>query len=81
MNAKLVIRPNSFFAVSDAKGNFEIKNLPAGEFEFQVWQERAGYITKAEVGGQNVIWPKGHVKWTAPGDLGAIKLSADQFNK
>ncbi len=81
MSAKLVIRPNPYFAVSDAKGNFEIKNLPAGEYEFQVWQEKAGYITTAEVGGQSVTWPKGRVKWAAGTDLGTIKLSAEQFNK
>ena len=47
MSARLVVRPNPYFAVSDAKGNFEIKDLPAGELEFQVWHEHCGYVQKA----------------------------------
>ena len=70
MNARLVIRPNPYFAISDAKGNFEIKNLPDGELEYQVWHERAGYVTKAEVAGQPVTWAKGRVKWIFPGRPG-----------
>lgn len=85
MHAWMVVRPNPYFAISDKNGNFEIKNLPAGEWEFQVWQERAGYVTAATVGGQEVKWPKGHVKWTVEADkttdLGEMKLGAAQFNK
>jgi plastocyanin len=34
---------NPYFAVTDAKGNFEIKNAPAGKFRIVVWQESIGY--------------------------------------
>ena len=80
MHAWMVVRPNPYFAISDKNGNFEIKDLPAGELEFQVWQEKSGYITDASVGGQEVKWPKGHVKWTIEADkttdLGEMKLGA-----
>ena len=85
MRAWMVVRPNPYFAVSDKNGNFEIKDLPAGEWEFQVWQERPGYVTDATVGGQAVKWPKGRVKWTIDADkttdLGEMTLGAAQFNK
>ncbi len=42
MAGRLVVRPDPYFAITDASGNFEIRNLPAGDLEFQVWQENAG---------------------------------------
>ncbi len=36
-----------FGAVTDAKGNFEIKGLPAGDYEFTIWHEATGYIEKS----------------------------------
>lgn len=85
MHGVLVVRSNPYFAISDKDGNFEIKNLPAGEHEFQVWQEKAGYITDVSVDGRSVEWMKGRVKWTVEAgkttDLGEFKLAAAQFNK
>jgi len=31
-----------FFAVTDERGNFEIKGLPAGEYELEAWHEKYG---------------------------------------
>ena len=31
-----------YFAVTDAQGNFAIKNLPAGEYSVEVWHEKLG---------------------------------------
>ncbi len=79
MSALLVVRPNPYFAISDEKGNFEIKDLPAGELEFQVWHEHCGYVTKAVINGEDVKWPKGRVTWTIKaGDttnLGDMKIA------
>ena len=36
------MRPDPYFAISDASGRFEIHNLPAGDLELQAWQETAG---------------------------------------
>ena len=33
-------------AVTDENGSFTIENLPPGEHEFRVWQEKAGYLEK-----------------------------------
>jgi hypothetical protein len=35
-----------FAAVTDAKGKFEIKNLPVGTHEFRVWHEEVGLLEK-----------------------------------
>ncbi len=44
MKGWIVARPDPYFAISDASGNFEIKDLPAGDLEFQVLHESAGPI-------------------------------------
>jgi len=42
---------NPFYAVSDEKGNFEIKGLPAGTYELEAWHEKYGTQTmKVSVG-------------------------------
>lgn len=43
MKAYIIPRDNPYFAVTGPDGEFELKNVPAGEeVEFQVWQESAG---------------------------------------
>lgn len=83
MKGYVLPRENPYFAVSATDGSFEIKNLPAGELEFQVWQEAAGYlVAKPE-------WMKGKLKGiltvTIAGgkteDLGEVKVDPKLFKK
>jgi hypothetical protein len=46
MSAYWVVLDHPYAAVTDAKGNFEIPNLPTGTHEFMVWQESAGWLNK-----------------------------------
>lgn len=77
MKALVLPRDNPYFAVTKADGTFEIKDLPAGKLEFQVWQEKAGNVdTKA--------WPKGRFTMdikAGDNDLGTVKLEPKLFNK
>jgi plastocyanin len=84
MKAWLVVRTNPYAAVSKADGSFEIKNVPVGEVELQMWHEKAGYIGEIKVGGASEKTAKGRkkVKVAAAGtDLGEITLGADLFKK
>lgn len=84
MSAYVVVRSNPYMAVSDEKGDFTIKDLPAGkELEFQLWQEKAGYL-------KNVTFKKGKadskgrfkLKLAASEtDLGDMKVPAADFLK
>lgn len=45
MNAYIGVVEHPFFAVSDDKGAFEIKDLPAGEYTVEAWHEKLGTKT------------------------------------
>ena len=71
-------RENPYVAVTGEDGSFEIKNLPAGKHEFQVWQEAVnGLAAKPE-------WKKGKFKLEikeGDNDLGTIQVSSTLFGK
>ena len=57
MTSWLLVQDHPFVAISNVDGQFEIRNLPAGEHHFVVWHERCGYLDKdlvvrAEAGKQ-----------------------------
>jgi len=65
-----------YFSTTDDSGVFSIKNLPVGNWEFQVWHEKAGYLIARP------DWTRGRVKLKiAPGknDLGVIKVAPSLF--
>ena len=70
MKAHWLILDHPYAAVTDEKGKFTIADLPAGEYEFIVWQELSGYIEKklkVKVTGGKVT------------DVGVVKAPADKF--
>ncbi len=84
MGAWLVVRNDPYAAVTDADGNFSIKDLPAGkELEFGLWQENAGYLKDATFKGGKAD-RRGRFKIKIkPGenDLGDIKVAPSVFSK
>lgn len=52
MIAYVGVLPHSYFSVTGASGEFEIKGLPAGEYTLVAWHEKLGTLTqKITVGG------------------------------
>jgi len=37
MNAFILVLPNSCFAAIDAEGYYQLRNIPAGEYEIKIW--------------------------------------------
>ncbi|HOP76478.1 MAG TPA: hypothetical protein PLD05_03255 [Thermogutta sp.] len=75
-SAYILPRDNPFFAISDFHGNFVISNVPVGEWEFQIWQERVRQLDLPQA-------PRGRlVVNVKPGvnDLGVIKVRPEQLN-
>lgn len=42
-----VILDHPYAAVTNEQGEFEIADLPVGEHEFRIWQEKVGYLEKS----------------------------------
>ena len=71
-------RDNPYAAVTGDDGSFEIKNLPAGKHEFQVWQEAVGGLSAKP------DWKKGKFKLEiqeGDNDLGTIQVAAGLLKK
>lgn len=45
MAAYVGVLPHPFYSVSNDKGDFQIKNLPAGTYEIEAWHEKYGTQT------------------------------------
>jgi len=75
MTAYLLPRKNGYFAVTDAQGNFEIPNVPAGEpLEFQVWHESGAANGSGLVGTSP---DAKDVKWSNRGRV-SVTLQPDE---
>lgn len=85
MRGWLVIRDNPYFAVTDEEGNFEIKNIPAGDWQFQIWHEKVGYVREVSVDGKDVGWSRGRVDVSVTDggefDLGKVTVPAAAFEQ
>ena len=76
-SAYILPRDNPYVAITKLDGTFTIPKLPAGELEFQVWHEKAGYLETPD-------WKRGRFELAVkPGtnDLGTIKLAPSLLEK
>jgi plastocyanin len=75
MKAYWLVIDSPYAAVTDEKGNFEIKNVPAGTQKVVVWQEsveKGGYVTPAS--GESVtIKADGHTQFDVKIDAAKIR--------
>jgi plastocyanin len=46
MRGWVVVANHSFYAVTDAEGQFTLRGLPPGRYSVKVWQERLGTLSK-----------------------------------
>lgn len=46
MAGRCLIQDHPFAAITNAKGEFAIPNLPPGNYQFIVWHERSGYLIR-----------------------------------
>ena len=46
MSAHWLVLDHPYAAITDKDGKFTIEKLPAGDYEFVIWQEKAGYLDR-----------------------------------
>lgn len=79
MRGYLVVQQHPYVAVSNDKGEFEIKNIPVGTHEFVFWHEKKGFIKNQTLeGGKTNAKGRAKLKIAAGEtlDLGEIKIPA-----
>lgn len=78
MAGYLIVADHPFVAVTGANGEFEIANLPAGEWTFQLWHEKLDTDAVSR-DGTAVEWKKGRftveIKAGSVADLGDVKVA------
>jgi hypothetical protein len=82
MKGWVVVKDHSYVAVSDAHGRFRIPNLPPGEWTFQFWQEKAGYLSKINLKSGTIEDKKGIYRLTikaGENNLGDMSVDASLF--
>ncbi|HMO12671.1 MAG TPA: carboxypeptidase regulatory-like domain-containing protein [Pirellulaceae bacterium] len=85
MSAVILVRDEPYAAITDAEGRFTIANLPAGEWTFQFWHSRVGYIKNLTQDGKKIIDQRRNtVNFTiVPNetlDLGTLKIPASDLS-
>lgn len=82
MNARVVVKESPYMAVTDADGNFEIKNLPVGDWTFLAWHEASGYVQEVKLGGKATKWARGRFEQSVKegdNDMGDILIAPAAF--
>lgn len=83
MKSWLIIQDHPYVAVTDADGNFEIRDLPAGEWRFRFWHERPGNLTDLQTPDGPKTLDKGiWVIRIVPGEtteLGLLQIESKQL--
>ena len=82
MDSVIYVRENPYVAFTDADGKFTIKNVPAGDWKFQFWHKKVGFLKTIEIKGYEVN-RKGLIDATIKKDesldLGTMTLPGASF--
>jgi plastocyanin len=82
MDGVILVRDNPYVAITDADGKFKIENIPAGNWKFQFWHKKTGYMRDLEVAGKDV-GRRGEVELEIANgktlDLGKLSFPAESF--
>jgi plastocyanin len=46
MHGWLIVQDHPYYAITDDKGSFKLTDVPAGDYEIKVWQEKLGESTQ-----------------------------------
>jgi plastocyanin len=78
MNGWLYVSDSPWFAQADASGRFSVKNVPAGQYEVEVWHEWSTQVVKQAV---KVTAALGELNLTVDGERRAPAFVPDKAGK
>ncbi len=85
MEALILVRDEPYMTITDEHGSFLIENIPAGEWTFQFWHKRPGFLRGLTRDGQSVVGRRGEIQVNISAgetlDLGELKVAADDLLK
>ena len=58
MNAEALVVPHPYYAITDARGNFTLSNVPPGNYEVEAWHEGWKVVSEEtilDVGSQVMV--------------------------
>lgn len=78
MKAHWLIIDHPYAAVTDKNGEFEIKDIPAGDHEFRIWHENPGYLVKDPKDPKKA--PKFTIKADEVTEVPVVKVTLDRLS-
>ena len=84
MKAVILVRDEPYVAITDASGKFRIENIPTGEWTFQFWHERRGYLKMLTRDGEEFLGRRGEIELTieaGDNDLGLMQIAAEELKE
>lgn len=85
MQAWILILDHPYAVATNEKGEFSLKNIPAGKWKFRFWHERGGWLKDVNSEGQRTALEKGAWEITIPADgevdLGTLQAPVAQFKR
>ena len=80
LSGYLVVCNHPYAAVTDENGEFELRDVPVGEWTLQSWHERRGYLRRVAVNGEQRQSSKGRLTIQVDAgetDLGTIRIAGE----
>lgn len=59
LSAYVLVQDHPYMSVTDENGRFEMRNIPAGNWQFRFWHEEFGYLRDLKLNGIETEFPKG----------------------
>lgn len=83
MEALILVRDEPYMAITGKDGSFRIENIPAGEWSFQFWHKRPGYLKTLTRDGEEITGRRGEMTLTIRDgetlELGDLQIPVDDL--
>jgi hypothetical protein len=82
LHGLILVSDNPYAAVTDGYGQFTIKNIPVGKWQFAVSHQRLAHVANVVLDGKPTKWEHGRFSWTihsGVNSLGTVEIPAESL--